>query len=136
MQFLLSLCLCATVVNGIAVAAEPTPELYRKHCAECHGAERFGLMGPALLPENLSRLKKDAAVAMIRDSRPAVQMPPFKDVLKPEEIRQLADCALSSRTVAVAATRRPSRSNANSLKVVALSIDSDSSPDIDSGRPR
>lgn len=91
MQFLLSLCLCATVVNGIAVAAEPTPELYRKHCAECHGAERFGLMGPALLPENLSRLKKDAAVAMIRDSRPAVQMPPFKDVLKPEEIRQLAD---------------------------------------------
>jgi mono/diheme cytochrome c family protein len=58
-QFLLSLCLCASVVNGFAVAADVAPELYRKHCAECHGADRFGLMGPALLPENLSRLRKD-----------------------------------------------------------------------------
>ena len=74
-----------------ALAAEPAPELYRKHCAECHGADRFGLMGPALLPENLSRLRKPDAAAMIRDSRPTVQMPPFKDVLKPEEIQQLAD---------------------------------------------
>jgi mono/diheme cytochrome c family protein/DNA-binding beta-propeller fold protein YncE len=72
-------------------AAEPAPELYRKHCSECHGADRFGLMGPALLPENLSRLRKDAAAAMIRDSRPTVQMPAFKDVLKPEEIKALAD---------------------------------------------
>jgi DNA-binding beta-propeller fold protein YncE len=74
-----------------ALAAEPAPELYRKHCTECHGADRFGLMGPALLPENLSRLRKPDAAAMIRDSRPTVQMPPFKDVLKPEEIQQLAD---------------------------------------------
>ena len=89
--FLFSLCLGASVVNGFAVAAESAPALYDKHCAVCHGVDRFGLMGPALLPENLSRLKKDAAAAMIRDSRPAVQMPPFKDVLKPEEIKQLAD---------------------------------------------
>ena len=74
-----------------AIAAEPAPELYRKHCAECHGADRFGLMGPALLPENLSRLRKPDAAAMIRDSRPAVQMPAFRDVLKPEEIQALAD---------------------------------------------
>ena len=73
------------------LAAESAPELYRKHCAECHGADRFGLMGPALLPENLSRLKKDAAAAMIRDSRPAVQMPSYREVLKPEEIKQLTD---------------------------------------------
>ena len=33
-----------------AIAAEPAPELYRKHCAECNGADRYGLMGPALLP--------------------------------------------------------------------------------------
>ena len=74
-----------------ALAAEPAPELYRKHCSECHGADRFGLMGPALLPENLSRLRKPEAAAMIRDSRPAVQMPAFKDVLKPDEIQTLAD---------------------------------------------
>ncbi|MBA3902102.1 MAG: cytochrome C oxidase Cbb3 [Rhodocyclaceae bacterium] len=91
---LLPLGLAFVVSNLLATslaAAEPAQDLYRKHCAECHGADRFGLMGPALLPENLSRLRKDAAAAMIRDSRPAVQMPPFKDVLKPEEIQQLAD---------------------------------------------
>ncbi|MEZ5614137.1 MAG: cytochrome D1 domain-containing protein [Rhodocyclaceae bacterium] len=74
-----------------AFAADSAPELYRKHCAECHGADRYGLMGPALLPENLSRLRKGAAAAMIRDSRPTVQMPAYKDVLKPEEIQSLAD---------------------------------------------
>ncbi len=74
-----------------AVAAEPVQELYQQRCAECHGADRLGLMGPALLPENLSRLKRKDAEAMIRDSRPVVQMPPFRDVLKPEEIQQLAD---------------------------------------------
>jgi DNA-binding beta-propeller fold protein YncE/cytochrome c553 len=79
------------VLAATAFAAEPAPELYRKHCAECHGADRFGRMGPALLPENLSRLRKDAAAAMIRDSRPAVQMPAFKDVLEPAEIQALAD---------------------------------------------
>ncbi len=88
---LLPLCLAFLAFAIPTLAAEPAPELYRKHCAECHGADRFGLMGPALLPENLSRLRKDAATAMVRDSRPAVQMPPFKDVLKPEEIQQLAD---------------------------------------------
>jgi DNA-binding beta-propeller fold protein YncE len=67
------------------------PRLFEKHCAECHGKDRLGLMGPALLPENLARLKKGDAAAMIRDSRPTVQMKPFKDVLKPEEIQQLAD---------------------------------------------
>jgi hypothetical protein len=40
----LSLCLCVSVVNGFAAAAEPAPELYRKHCSECHGADRYGLM--------------------------------------------------------------------------------------------
>ncbi|MDR2240850.1 MAG: nitrite reductase [Zoogloeaceae bacterium] len=68
-----------------------TPELYRKHCAECHGVDRFGLIGPALLPENLSRLRKPEAIATIRDSRPAVQMPAFKEVLAPEEVQALAD---------------------------------------------
>ena len=71
--------------------SNPVHELYQKHCASCHGADRLGGMGPALLPENLSRLKKGDAAGMIRDSRPAVQMPAFKDQLKPEEIQALAD---------------------------------------------
>jgi len=78
-------------LSGLVFSAEPPSELYRKHCAGCHGADRFGLMGPALLPENLSRLRKDDAVSMIRDGRPGVQMPAFKDVFKPDELQQLAN---------------------------------------------
>ena len=93
---LFSVCSVCSVVQAFvfsapALAAEPVQQLYRQHCAVCHGPERLGIMGPALLPENLARLKKGEAAAVIRDSRPAVQMPPFKDVLKPEDIQQLAD---------------------------------------------
>ncbi|AMN47258.1 cytochrome Cbb3 [Steroidobacter denitrificans] len=84
--------LCALpVTQAFPDAAQPAAKLYRSYCAECHGADRFGLMGPALLPENLSRLSRNAAAAMIRDGRPTAQMPPFGDVLEPEEIGQLTD---------------------------------------------
>ena len=64
---------------------------YEKHCASCHGADRLGGIGPALLPENLSRLKKPEAARVIRDSRPGVQMPAFKDKLSEKEIAQLVE---------------------------------------------
>ena len=64
---------------------------YQTHCAACHGADRLGGMGPALLPENLERLKKPAAAAMIRDSRPGVQMPAFGDKLTAQEVARLVE---------------------------------------------
>jgi DNA-binding beta-propeller fold protein YncE len=48
-------------------------------------------MGPALLPENLSRLKKSEAARVIRDSRPGVQMPAFGAALKEEELTRLVE---------------------------------------------
>ena len=69
-------------------------ELYEKHCAACHGANRLGGMGPALLPENLSRLRQPAAAKVIRDSRPGVQMPAFGQTLNDAEI---ATASTSSR---------------------------------------
>jgi DNA-binding beta-propeller fold protein YncE/cytochrome c553 len=77
----------------LAAWAEPpeAAKLFAQHCASCHGAERLGGMGPALLPENLSRLKKQDAIATIRDSRPGVQMPAFRAVLAKQEIERLAD---------------------------------------------
>jgi DNA-binding beta-propeller fold protein YncE len=69
---------------------DPAP-LYQRHCASCHGADRLGGMGPALLPQNLERLKKPEALAVITSGRPATQMLGFKDQLKPEEIQALAD---------------------------------------------
>jgi DNA-binding beta-propeller fold protein YncE len=68
-------------------------DAYQANCAACHGADRLGGIGPALLPENLSRLKKPEAARMIRDSRPGVQMPAFKDKLSEKEIAQLVELA-------------------------------------------
>lgn len=51
--------------------------LYAAQCAACHGGDRLGGMGPALLPENLGRLKPAEAAAVIRKGRPATQMPAF-----------------------------------------------------------
>ncbi len=72
-----------------ADAGRAAPDLFREHCASCHGAARLGGIGPALLPENLARLKKPAAAAMIRASRPGVQMPPFGAKLSAGEIDRL-----------------------------------------------
>jgi len=68
---------------------------YEKHCASCHGADRLGGMGPALLPESLARLKKAEAARMIRDSRPGVQMPAFEKVLSQKEIQDLVELVYS-----------------------------------------
>ncbi len=82
-----------TVVSSIATAEEPRPvdsgPLYAEHCAECHGADRLGGIGPALLPENLDRLREASAFSVIADGRPATQMPAFADTLSADDISAL-----------------------------------------------
>jgi cytochrome c553 len=68
-----------------------TTALYQEHCAACHGETRLGGVGPALLPENLERLRKPEALNVIRDGRVATQMPAFGDKLSADEAQQLAD---------------------------------------------
>lgn len=84
---------CAVLVFATlpAVSADDVTALYKTHCAQCHGADRLGLMGPALLPENLKRVRRKQAIEVIADGRAATQMPPFAGVLKPAEIESLAD---------------------------------------------
>lgn len=74
-----------------SAAGADAPALYQQHCASCHGADRYGNMGPALLPESLERLKKPQAVATLRDGRAATQMPPFAGKLSEAEIAALAE---------------------------------------------
>jgi hypothetical protein len=47
--------------------------------------------GPALLPENLARLRKPEALKTIGEGRPATQMLGFQDKLRPEQIAALAE---------------------------------------------
>ncbi|WP_255507806.1 cytochrome D1 domain-containing protein [Ottowia flava] len=66
-------------------------QLYQQHCAACHGEQRLGGMGPALLPESLARLKKPEALAVIRDGRPATQMAGFGAQLSEAELKALGE---------------------------------------------
>jgi mono/diheme cytochrome c family protein len=75
------------------VSAQTAPDaaaLYRQHCAACHGEQRTGGMGPALLPESLERLRRPEALKVITQGRPATQMVGYGQALKAEEIAALA----------------------------------------------
>ncbi len=89
---LTGLAVASLVFSGI-VSADVTEgeNLYNKHCVECHGKDRLGGIGPALLPGNLSRLKKAKAGQVIENGLPATQMPPFGSVLVKEQIEHLAE---------------------------------------------
>lgn len=65
--------------------------LYHANCASCHGADRLGLNGPALLPGNLERLRKPDAIKTIAEGRIATQMPGFSDKLNAAEVKALTD---------------------------------------------
>jgi len=84
--------LAALLAAAPALADE---RLYIEHCAACHGADRLGAIGPALLPENLGRLKKAEAVRVIAEGRAATRMEGFSAVLSPEQIAALAEYVFS-----------------------------------------
>lgn len=72
-----------------AHAASEVDALFQQHCSECHGKDRLGLVGPALLPENLKRVRKKVAKKTIINGLEATQMPPFGEVLSDDQIDAL-----------------------------------------------
>lgn len=86
--------LLLVVAGAVAPAAwaqmDVTP-MYQTHCASCHGADRLGGAGPALLPGNLDRLRRPDAIKTIAEGRQATQMPAFGAKLSVQEITALAD---------------------------------------------
>jgi cytochrome c553 len=96
---LLSSALAAGLAAGSSLAgADAASALYREHCAACHGESRLGGIGPALLPENLERLRRPEALKVIREGRVATQMPAFGDKLSADEAQQLAEWIYSPVT--------------------------------------
>jgi len=96
--------LCAALVSTATFAQSQTNKaaktLYQNHCQTCHGIGRLGGMGPALFPENLSRLRKHKAIKVINNGRLSTQMPSFKDKLTKAEIKTLVDYIYSPAKVA------------------------------------
>lgn len=91
LRMLAGLVLAATTSLCLAEANPNVTGLYQQHCATCHGSERTGAMGPALLPENLSRIKPAQAAVVIQNGSPSTQMPGFGNQLDEGQIQALVD---------------------------------------------
>jgi len=89
---LLALCGLSASLATSASATEPdAAKLYTDNCAQCHGGDRLGGQGPALLPESLDRLRGPRGVAaVIAQGRNATQMEGFAKTLSKDEIAALA----------------------------------------------
>lgn len=93
MKWLSSAVLALILVTSALAATADTVDasaVFQQRCASCHGADRLGGIGPALLPENLERLRRPEAIRVIRDGRAATQMVGFQGVLGDAEIQALA----------------------------------------------
>lgn len=75
---------------GLFAQANPVED-YQSHCASCHGADRLGGLGPALIPETLRRMRGPKVATVIRDGRSATQMPGFGEALDGDAIAALTD---------------------------------------------
>ena len=75
-------------MGGAALAGPQA--LYDENCASCHGADRLGGTGPALIPETLKRMRGPKIADVIANGRAATQMPAFDEVLEADEIAALA----------------------------------------------
>ncbi len=64
-------------------------QIFKKHCASCHGEDRLGIVGPPLIPQSFKRLKPEAAALVIKNGRVATQMPAFDTLLSNIEIDTL-----------------------------------------------
>lgn len=87
----LTLFIGASVLSTNLLANNESLILFQQHCAVCHGEDRLGGMGPALLPENLKRFRKKSAINIISNGRAATQMQGFSQLLSAEQIKSLAD---------------------------------------------
>jgi len=89
--FLNGLLLLLFAIAWSNIHAQTAAQQFQRHCAACHGVERLGLSGPALLPGNLKRLKKEQAQVAISNGLPATQMPAFGQQLDSAQISSLVD---------------------------------------------
>ncbi|MEP3274852.1 MAG: cytochrome D1 domain-containing protein [Stappiaceae bacterium] len=64
--------------------------IYAETCAECHGPNRLGGTGPALIPQTLKRMRGPNLEKVIASGRVATQMPAFEEQYSSEEIATLA----------------------------------------------
>ncbi|MFB9151222.1 cytochrome D1 domain-containing protein [Roseovarius ramblicola] len=84
--------LCTGLLALLAGPATADPaQIYATDCAACHGSDRLGGDGPALIPQTLGRMRGPKVAEVIAHGRAATQMPAYGETLSETEIEALAE---------------------------------------------
>jgi putative heme-binding domain-containing protein len=96
-------------LSALTAAAQPAADLYRTHCAGCHGPNGEGSRGPALKVAALDRASDvDSLVSLLRRGVPGTEMPATPvSTVNDTQLRALAAYVLAFRTTAPAAPTGP-----------------------------
>lgn len=65
--------------------------LVKQDCGSCHGMTLKGGLGPPLLPDELINKPEYFLTITILEGRPGTAMPPWKDILNPQEAKWIAE---------------------------------------------
>jgi cytochrome c oxidase cbb3-type subunit 3 len=98
--------------DGVAATFAVTPEavaaggpLYATYCVACHGAEMEGGIGPSLVDvEWIHGGQASDVIRVITEGVPAKGMIPWKGILSPEQINQVAAYVVSKHSEATGRT--------------------------------
>jgi glucose/arabinose dehydrogenase len=85
-----STALSSTLVGGQGRQRDPGAQTYATNCAGCHGTTITGGRAPTLFDDQWHFGGDDASIRQsIMEGRPGTEMPPFKSMLKEEDITGL-----------------------------------------------
>ena len=80
----------AALLAGLGTAHADPARIYAENCADCHGADRLGGDGPALIPQTLKRMRGPKVANVILNGRVSTQMPGFRDVIDADDVEELS----------------------------------------------
>jgi len=99
-SWLLLFFLLPVAASAGSLSAERQNELYNlllQDCGSCHGMRLTGGLGPPLTTTALTGKSREFLIHTISAGRPGTPMPPWKNLLKPDEIRWLVDYLLAQK---------------------------------------
>ncbi len=85
-----AIALALVLLTGLDLAHADPKTVYAEHCADCHGVNRLGGEGPALIPQTLKRMRGPKVANVILEGRTSTQMPAFAEVLDAGTVEELA----------------------------------------------
>lgn len=74
-----------------AAAQSRLKHLLLQDCGSCHGLRLTGGLGPAITPQALEGKSREYLIATVLYGRPGTPMPPWKAILRENEVAWIVD---------------------------------------------